>query len=509
MAKFKLRAGDVLKNEHVTSGALTALLIATVLIFNVAFFMFANALGLSFTVTEKDKVVLTGSTDVLFEEAIADKKTVKISFCYPSADEVLANSAGAFVHKTAEEYQKRYPGFIELEYINIITKMNSKGETVDMAKYMIDERTGLQNAISRATVIFECGNNLKVITDTYSSTGFADFYTLDSQKNATSYNGEAFMASMIHWVVTDDHPTAYFTMGHGEQADTSFGNLLSMAGYNVDTVDLKTEEVPEDAGLLIISNPVSDFERALVGSDTRSEIERLRTYIERGGNIYVSLDPYVRKLPVFESFISECGIGFSETKLEGGSAVRNIVKDSYNAITTDGFTLVTDYADNELSQAVKSRVEAFSDGSVIIREASALTLSGGAQPMLVTTPSSVIEADGKTVDKTGSYCVAAYNRIEAKDDKVASVFVVPSIYLSVSDALITNGYSNRDFIFSLFENFYGRNGLPYGCEVLLYDEGLLENLTMGTARIYTALILAVPAVLAIVGTAVVVKRKNR
>ena len=87
--------------------------------------------------------------------------------------------------------------------------------------------------------------------------------------------------------------------------------------------------------------------------------------------------------------------------------------------------------------------------------------------------------------------------------------MVSSIYIAVSDSLITNGYANSDFLYSLFDNFYGQGGMPYGCDVMKSDTSTLENLTMGTARIYTVLILAVPVAIAVAGTVIVNKRKNR
>jgi hypothetical protein len=448
-------------------------------------------------------IVLTGNTDYLFEEAIEDGKKVKITFCYPTEAELEAHTTGAFVHKTAEEFVNRYPDFIEIEYVNLTTRKNHNGEDVDIKKYQTD-MLGNETPFAKSSVIFSCGQNYKVVTDTFSSDGFSDFYTLDGSGNATSYNGEAYMASMIHWVTVSEHPTAYFTMGHSERMDSAFVNLLVSAGYYVDTVNLKEEEVPEDAALLIISNPQSDFEKSASEVFLFAEIERLENYIKRGGNIYVALDPYVKELPVFEEFLLDKGIALSET-----DDTRNIVKDSSNAITTDGFTLVTEFADNEIAQKIGETVEKFSDGNVIVREAAALELSKAAKPLLVSTASSVTEAAGEQVDSSGNYAVAAYTNLEGDGKKVASLFVVSSIYASVSDALVTNGYSNKDFLYSLFENLFGKKGMPYGCSVVRADTSLLENLTMGTARIYTALILAVPAALAVVGFAVVVKRKNR
>ena len=51
--------------------------------------------------------------------------------------------------------------------------------------------------------------------------------------------------------------------------------------------------------------------------------------------------------------------------------------------------------------------------------------------------------------------------------------------------------------------------MPYGSKVILYDTETLQNLKLGTARVYTSLIMLVPAALFVVGTVTVVRRKNR
>ncbi|MBR5140138.1 MAG: Gldg family protein [Clostridia bacterium] len=496
-----------LDNEKTASGILTAALIATVIALNVVIFALANIFTLSFTAKEKDQIVLTGNTDSLFEEAISEGKKVTIFFCFPNESDLESHETGVFVHKTAKEYESRYDDFIDIEYINLITGVNSRGEDVSekIVKWEKDEN-GNANYLAKGSVVFECGDNYKVVTDTISSSAYADFYTLDSSGNAIAYNGEAFMASMINWVTVDEHKTAYFTVGHSEQLDSTFANILVCAGYVLNTVDLKNDEIPADAGLLIISNPLSDFEKGIGGA--RKELERLNDYVKDGGNIYVALDPYVGKMPVLEGFLAENGIAFSETD-DNGTTVRNIIKDPNNAITSDGFTLVADFADNDTSSKIADSVNRYSDGSVIIREAAALKLSGSAVPVLVSTPSSTLEANGERVDDGGSYAVAACAKIRGDRNKIASLCVVSSVYISVSDALVTNGYSNADFMYSLFDNFYGRGRMPYGCDIVKFDNSMLENLTMGKAKMYTALILAVPVIIAGIGAVIVIKRKNR
>lgn len=502
MSNFKRKIGDALGSDRFSSSTLTAFFLAVVITLNVILYIIVEFFGLYFHNTETADLTLSGTTDSLFASAIEEKKKVKISFCL-SEEDVKSHSTGNYVYQTAKYFEERYPEFIELDFINLITRRNKNNELVDLSKYKTD-MLGNETPIYKSSVIFECGNNYRVMSDTYSAAGFAPFYTLDAENVITSYNGEEVIAAIISWVLADEHKTAYFTQYHGETAEIAFSNLLACAGYYVEIIDLRKNEVPSDADLVVISNPTSDFEAAREGSGIRAEIDRLRTYMSGGGNLYVALDPYVKTLPVLEGFLAEHGIKFSVTETESGTKIRNMIKDSRNAITTDGFTLVTEFANNKIADAISDRVSGYSDGRVIVREASALELSADAKPLLVTSSASVLEADGATVSREGSYCVAAY-----AESGASKIFVVPSIYITASDSLITSGYSNKDFLYSLFEDFFGAGNMPYGCKAVIYDTEKLENLTMGTARLYTALILLVPAALAVVGTVIIVKRKNR
>jgi hypothetical protein len=53
------------------------------------------------------------------------------------------------------------------------------------------------------------------------------------------------------------------------------------------------------------------------------------------------------------------------------------------------------------------------------------------------------------------------------------------------------------------------DGMPYGTNSIVYDDSVLENLTMGTAKTITALLLAIPCVIAVAGAVVLIRRKNR
>ncbi len=506
MKSIRKKIGDTLGSEKLSASAMTALVLAVVAVLNVLLYTLVELFGLYLYSPQSDDLTLSGATDSLFASAIEDEKKVTVYFCL-SEEEVKNHDTGGLVYQTAKYFEERYPGFIEIDYINIITRRNKNGEIVSLSKYQKDMH-GNETQIFGSSVIFECGNNYRVVTDTATAAGYSPFFTLDSEGMVTSYNGEEVMASMISWVLASEHKNVYFTRYHGETADVSFSNLLSCAGYYVDVIDLRKQEVPEDADLLVISNPTSDFEASREGSGIRAEIDRVKTYVERGGNLYVELDPYVKALPVLEGFLSEHGIGFSSTLTETGRRTRNMIKDPRNAITTDGFTLVTEFSDDELSKKISDNVSKHTDGSVMVREASALELSKNAKPLLLTSPAAVLEAAGETVSSDGPFCVAAYAEVPCEAAS-AKIFVISSIYLAVSDSLISDGYSNKDFIYSLLDEFFGADNPPYGCKPVLYETQMLENLTMGAAKLYTAMIMLVPAAVAAVGAFVIIRRKNR
>lgn len=501
------RKDERVAKELLSSSALTAIVIAVVLAANAIMYVLTLFLGLYFAPAERDELVLSGATDSLFAEAIRDEKKVKISFCYPEED-VKHHDTGSYVYRTVSDFKERYPEFIELEFINLVTKRDSHGNLVDFSKYKTTLADGTEEAlaINRATVIFECGNNYKVVTDA-SSVGYANFFTLDSTGAAVAYNGEEYVASMINWVIEDEHKTVYFTVNHSEQFDFSFASLLEAAGYYIDVIDLRKDTVPDDAAFVIVSNPKSDFETAPEGSNVHTEIERLEEYLLGGGRLFVTVDPYVKKLSVLEGFLAKYGISVSRTVDNGKLA--DIVNDPLDSIMTDGFTLLTSLADNELGNKISAKVESFTDGGIVLREVAALNLTGSAKPLLLSGESSVCENSGVVTRDEGSFAVAAYNEFKTQSGATARVAVVPSIYLAVSDALITNGYANKEFIFSLFEEFYGAINPPYGCNTVLYETETLENLTMGTAYTYTAVVLAVPTALAVLGTVIIIRRKNR
>ena len=256
--------------------------------------------------------------------------------------------------------------------------------------------------------------------------------------------------------------------------------------------------------MLIIANPTNDIERTAEGSTLRTELDRLNDYKSRGGSFFIMTDPYSKKLPTLTEFVASFGISPSLT--DDGQV--QIIKDSRDGITNDGFTVVASLADAKTSADMQSAA-GLSSSSVIVRNASPLKLSGNAEALLVSSGSSICQAGLETTDREGGYAIAAYSTAENVGAPDARIFFTSSVYLFANDAMITDGYSNKDFLYSAFDVIFEGGDMPYGCLPVVYDTGVLENLTLGTRILYTAIIMAIPTALAVVGVAVVIRRRNR
>ncbi len=530
MKEFLKKLGRKVTGRKGIGNTMTVVIIIAVVLVNILAYTLTNAFGLYFYSPAEEDLSISGSTDELFAKAMLLNKKVTITFCY-AEDKLEKHDTGKFVLTTARAFEERYPDLIELRFINLLTKttvVDGKETLIDSAvfeKYVdvinlnaarddngeiIDKKTLKQNS-----VIFESGEgeewSCRIITDNATSAGFVNFYTLDSSATVVAYNGEEIMAAMISWVLNDEHPVVYFTENHGESADVAFNNLLSCAGYEVKTINLRKEEIPSDAAMIIVSNPTSDFQLSVEGADVRGEINKLEDYLEGGGKLYVALDPYVKELTNLETLIKKWGISLSGKINENGVLVRNIVKESTDAITTDGYTFVATHADNSVSDEIRGKVEAYGSDRVLISEAASLELdpSLGASPLLVSSSSASTHAGGELTDSEGGYAVAAYSKRAEDDGKESVVVVIPTAYITATDAFLSTNYSNKDFLYATFEVLFDSNPAPRGCNQITYNASILENLTMGRAKVYTAIILAIPAALAVLGTITIIRRKNR
>jgi hypothetical protein len=187
-----------------------------------------------------------------------------------------------------------------------------------------------------------------------------------------------------------------------------------------------------------------------------------------------------------------------------------MVRDSSDAVTTDGYALITTPSGSETAEKIAADMEAIGAGRVIVSQASPLTLTQEAgktvSALLCSSSSSRAYAAGKQVDGEGNYAVAA---MSVDSQTGGGVFAVSSVYLTAEDAITTNEYGNKDLLFLLFRELGGVK-VPTGCTYLLFSSTTLENLTMREARLWTVLIAGIlPVAVIVCGVVILGKRRYR
>lgn len=484
------RIGRAAKGYSGISGATIALFIAILVVFNVAFYALADRYSwYAYTAASYEHEI--GETSVDYLGGLdTEGKEVKIRFC-KTADQLDADVVSRLAHETAKQIAKRHD-FVSIEYINIYT------EPGKVEKYLYEytdggERVETEESITTDSIIFDSG-------DEYMVQQLSNFYHLAENSAILAYNGEEVMLSMIHWVLTDEHKTVYFTVNHGETSGIGLYNLLVCAGYRIAELNLTLEDIPSDAAMIVISDPKYDFEKAAAGSGIVAEIDKLDRYLASGGRVLASLDALVGKLPHLDGLLADYGL------VRESATVRDVSE----AISSDGLTLLSRFASSATAKAIASSVGSYSDGRVVIRESAPIKLLDNVsgittESILVSAPGSAAYANGEQVSSSGSYTLAALSENSAG----GGIFLATSIYLAAEDLLRSDGYANGEFLYALLGETLDVD-VPLGTTVLAFDNEQIEGMTMGVVHAWSIVLIAViPIAVLTVGNVIRIRRKNR
>jgi ABC-type uncharacterized transport system involved in gliding motility auxiliary subunit len=122
-----------------------------------------------------------------------------------------------------------------------------------------------------------------------------DFEYKGRHEKANS-DGEQELTQALIKVIEGRQPKVYFTEGHGEkdtagaEGASSYGGIaaaLKSANFVLDKVVLgQTGKVPDDADILIIAGPKTDF--------LGQEIDAVKAYLAKAGKVMIMLDPVLK-----------------------------------------------------------------------------------------------------------------------------------------------------------------------------------------------------------------------
>ena len=388
-----------------TSLALTAGVIAAVLLLNVLFSTLAGAnlwfvdlttyqrytYATDAATGERVKVPVDyemytlsqGCIDLLdssFAEVIAERQqkgeedvAVELIFC-EDPDNLMSNTASRYVYITALSLQKQFPDLISVRCIDVYKNPSA------VQKY----KTNSFATVYSSNIIVSSGTE-------YRRLSLNSFFTFSDTTSSDpwAYNGEKTFCAAILAVIKAEAPVACLITNHGESGySDAFLSLLDDAGYEViPDFDLLNDEIPEDCRLMVCVAPVTDFAGYLEvssGEAAISEIAKLDAFLDDENSLMVFFNADTPILPNFEEYLEKWGIAICREIDEAGDSINHLLKDTEAGLTADGKTIVADYVTTGLAASVLSDLQSLTYPSkMVFRDATALRFSDYYRPTYV------------------------------------------------------------------------------------------------------------------------------
>ncbi len=477
---------------------LTVAFVALVVIFNAVVYALAYSYGWYLDLTGEQYYGITDKSTAYLDEVLTEDVQIKIIFCQDK-DRVLDDSAGYYVYKCAETYKKNYPNNIKVEFLDVITHP-------DLAEIYTSQ---LGTPLYVNNVIIESNQSESFRLMTYNN-----FFTFDSESgDVYAFNGERRFTAYIIGLCTD-YPICYFTTQHGESIKDVDGepnalwNLMIDAGFEVRTIDLRTQDFEGNAKVVVINNPVYDFAGAGDAEGQVNEIEKLGRFVsDMGGNAMVFLSPeHHKNLTNLNQWLANWGISTSVGQL----------KDESHSLSVDGLSIVGNYTTEGFASSLTTELRKLDSAPPTpIKNAVAFNLLFEDQgyrstgSVLNTYPSAKLCTTNG--DLTGVYPIAVVSR-QLKNDPATNINITNYVFASSAGYteqmyLDSNAYGNRDIINYLI-NQMGKKNVPLDIDFKVFAN---EELSITTAEAYawTAVIVGViPLTICGIGVFVCFKRKR-
>ncbi len=466
---------------------LTVVVIAAVVIVNVIFSALAYKKNWYVDLTTEGIYGLSDAGRAMLDEIQAD---IKIHFCAPY-DTLESNAPQKMVFELVKEMASEYD--------------NITYDTLDPVKNpssVIKYKNSVSDSINSQTVIVESGSEFRVFA-------LEALFMLDTDTSTVwAFNGEKKLITAMVQCTQAETPIAYFTHTHGESISSTMYQLFYDAGYELRTIDLTKEEFHEDGRLLVISNPLYDFEGISEATAGRkSEIEKIDDFLDGFGNLMVFMDPDTEHLPELEAFLVEWGIEFDDS----------VLRDPSNSIDTNHYALSGQYSLEEDSLGASLVSDIISVGTVpktIVNYASPINLlwdynnNRQTSTAIYTSDKAQKYVDGKVVEEGRFPLVALSCETRYIDNTPhhSYVFAIGSKYFT-ADIFLSPTYANSDIIYTMMRAM-GKVQVPIDLNFKVFEDESLDILESEAGAWTWALAVAVPAVVFGTGIIIWIRRKH-
>lgn len=329
--------------------------------------------------------------------------------------------------------------------------------------------------------------------------------------NADQAFASAFMA------VTDPNPVVVTLLtGRSEITELSyFQTLLTANGYTVNSIDIATEEIPEDTDVCVVPAPKTDY--------LSEELKKLDDFLDNNGQMGKQL-LYLASVqqgdtPNIDEFLADYGIEVGD-----GVVCETDPSNCYN--NQHFMTIASDFSDKFMQDVSTNEPEMlifasrpvnllFDEKGRISTEAYVKSTDDAFVRALQTSNGQKqYDETAETLAKGQQNYAAVSSRVSFKDndeggqDALYSNVIVLGSEQILGTILQWDQYQNREYILSLL------NGITHKTDGIIIEpkviEGNLFDVTDGQKSVLKwTFILVIPAIVLAIGILIWLRRKNR
>ena len=517
--------------------AFVAIVLAIVIALNAVITLLAGNFNWYIDMTDEQIFSLSDEAKSLLDSS---NKDVELEIVFPCDKDVLEgkysvsekNGAIGYINATAQQIAGQCPN-ITVSYHDVDKDY----------KFYAEEVGGGANlkANDETILIVRKDANGNYVNGDYRVYPINYFYVVDSDTNSLyAYNGELIFISAILSMTRNTVPTVYFTVGHGEQSlstevnydtiyeaaykgkvDSKAAELIAIfcdSGFMVKPLDLATSDIPSDANMIVINQPTYDFDE--------EQLDKLTQYLQNKGVLF-AFTPHDAELSnLYARFEQNYGVkvnpsatpivddGANGTKFDNrpNSFLANVSTDDNSFATSNYFKSLSSFSsakarfDRSATLTINPdfmTTSGYSDGMGVrkytypLLETSKYAEFGGAKGVYsVMSITSIARFNQATGDETYSYLVVCPSSDFASESKEGKNF-------------LTDGVSpNKHMILSLIQATSSVR-TPVNID---YKPFMSYKLTITDSQARTTMSLLatiIPAIIAVTGTVVIVRRKHR
>ena len=291
---------ESIKSKRVRYGTFSTLMIVAVFAILIIVNLIASRLDLSFDMTVDDRFSISDQTKDILANLNQD---VTIYVLIRTGDEahILEDFVGRL---TFREILREYAA-------------GSRHVRIDFVDPYIHPRFALRFSeegqdLPMGTVIVESGSRFRVLTPSDMVT--MDFDMQRFQQFVRSIDIEPQLTNAINYVAAEDTPIVYMLVGYNEFGiPETLAQQMRMANYEIDFVQILTDDIPEDCAILLVTQPTRDW--------TESTAEKVRTYLNNGGRAMFLVDNFLLEMPILNSVLESFGVSVGNyVVVEGDSS---------------------------------------------------------------------------------------------------------------------------------------------------------------------------------------------